>query len=553
MGTKPLRHPHTGMPLRPVGYRRDGRPIMPILGGAPDDVPPGSVMSYREVCNRLDDIRDDLERLNAREDKDGGISSEDTVRFAELTTEFDELYGRKGRLEREAALARVQRANVSRQVGNGNPGVGNTGVGRGSDDYDADPLGEPDSITDNRFKDPWDVGAIRMGLSAQERGAELRSRAMVAIEKMQGTTDNRREVATRMVEQYDPTNGRLSEQVLATSSPQYLRAFAKLAASQGRAMLSVEEQRAVERAMSLTDANGGYLVPFQIDPTIILTSDGSQNDIRQAARQVVATGDVWNGVSAGAVQWSFDAEAAEVSDDSPTFGAPAIPVRTARGFVPISLEASMDANNVAAEVGRLLAQGKDDLESVVFVTGTAAANQPIGIVTALTDYETANPGAVVVPSAATNTLGVGDVYRIQDSLPGRYRARASWLATNAFYNLVRQFDVNGGGALWERIGNGRPPNLLGRPVFEAESMDATITAGAGVRNYMAVFGDFQNYVIVDRIGMTVEFIPHLFAPGSGTPGVGGRPTGQRGWFAYYRVGAGLINPRGMRLLNVAGA
>jgi HK97 family phage major capsid protein len=512
------------------------------MGTKPNDDTPGSAMSYREVCNRLDDIRDDLERLNAREDKDGGLSGEDTVRFAELTTEFDELYGRKGRLEREAALAKVQKANISRHVGDmRNPGVGTGGISRGSDDYDSDPLGDPDSISENRFKDPWDVGAIRMGLSGVERGTELRSRALSAIEKMQGTTDNRREVATRMVEEYDPTNGRLSEQILATSSPQYLRAFAKLAASQGRAVLSVEEQRAVERAMSLSDANGGYLVPFQIDPTIILTSDGSQNDIRQAARQVIATGDVWNGVSAGAVQWSFDPEAEEVSDDSPTFGAPSIPIRTARGFVPISLEASMDANNVAAEVGRLLAQGKDDLESVVFVNGTAAANQPVGIISALTAYETANAGSVVVPSTGSDTLAIGDVYKLQNSLPGRYRSRASWLATNAFYNLVRQFDTTGGSALWERLGNGRPAQLLGRPVFEAEAMDGTITATQD--NYLAVFGDFQNYVIADRIGMTVEFIPHLV-------GANRRPTGQRGWFAYYRVGAGLTNAKGLRLLNV---
>ena len=546
MATKTrLLHPHTGLPLIPVGFRRDGRPIMPILGGAPDDdAPPASSMSYREVCNRLDDIKDDLERLNAREDKDGGLSHEDTVRFANLTTEFEELYGRKGRLEREAALAKVQRAQIGRKTEGDmrNPGVH---VGRGSDDYDTDPLGDPDSIEGNRFKDPWDLGAIRMGLGPVERGQELRSRAFSAIEKMQGTTDNRREVATRMLEQYDPTNGRLAEQVLATSSPQYLRAFAKMAASQGRAVLSVEEQRAVERAMSLTDAAGGFLVPFQLDPTVILTSDGSQNEIRQVARQVVATGDVWNGVSAGAVAWSFDPEASEVSDDAPAFGQPTIPIRTARGFVPISLEASMDANNVAQEVGRLLAQGKDDLESVVFVSGTAVANQPVGIVSALTAYEALNPGTVVVPNAAAGTFALGDVYTLQNSLPGRYRSRAAWLATNAYYNLVRQFDTTGGAALWERIGNGRPANLLGRPVYEAEAMDGTITAG-GADNYMAVFGDFSNYVIADRIGMTVEFIPHLV-------GANQRPTGQRGWFAYYRVGAGLTNPMGLRLLDVVGA
>src|SRR3954465_908450 len=148
----------------------------------------------------------------------------------------------------------------------------------------------------------------------------------------------------------------------------------------------------------------------------------------------------------------------------------------------------MDAANVAAEVGRLLAQGKDDLESVVFVNGTAAANQPVGIISALTAYETANAGSVVVPSTGSDTLAIGDVYKLQNSLPGRYRSRASWLATNAFYNLVPPFDVNGGGALGGRIGAGRPAQLLGRPVYEAEAMDGVITAAA--ENYMAAFGDF---------------------------------------------------------------
>lgn len=32
-----LTHPHTGAPIRPLGYRRNGAPIWPILGASPDD------------------------------------------------------------------------------------------------------------------------------------------------------------------------------------------------------------------------------------------------------------------------------------------------------------------------------------------------------------------------------------------------------------------------------------------------------------------------------------------------------------------------------------
>jgi predicted phage gp36 major capsid-like protein len=43
--------------------------------------------------------------------------------------------------------------------------------------------------------------------------------------------------------------------------------------------------------------------------------------------------------------------------------------------------------------------------------------------------------------------------------------------------------------------------------------------------------------------MTVELVPHLFGVTSN------RPTGQRGWFAWARIGGGASNTAGFRLLN----
>ncbi|HEX9991345.1 MAG TPA: phage major capsid protein [Acidimicrobiales bacterium] len=492
-------------------------------------------LTYKQICGRLDDIGDHLERLNVRAEKEGSLLDEDEKRWGELTAEFDELTAEKRRLERQADLLRVKRERVSATAARG----GRTE--RGSDDFDADPLGEPDSIEEGRFNNPWDISEMRMGLTPTARGAELRARAKSAIEKMQGTTDRRREGATQIIERWDNEKGELSELVLATSSPAYLRAFTKLARSQGRSeVLNEEERAAVDRAMSLTDAAGGFLVPFQLDPTVIITSDGSFNQVRQIARTVVATGDVWNGVSAGAVSWSYDAEAAEVSDDTPTFAQPSITIRTARGFVPISLEAYMDAANVADEVGRLLAQGREDLESQVFVTGVAASNQPVGVLSAISATDGGSPDRTV-DSTTTDTFAIGDLYRLYNALPARYRARASWLSNNSIYSLARQFDTQGGAGLWATLGQDRPDGLIGKPVYEAEAMDGTITAASD--NYVLLFGDFSNYVIADRVGMTVEFIPHLM-------GANRRPTGQRGWFAYYRNGADVVNTAAFRLLNV---
>ena len=85
---------------------------------------------------------------------------------------------------------------------------------------------------------------------------------------------------------------------------------------------------------------------------------------------------------------------------------------------------------------------------------------------------------------------------------------------------------------------GAAHQLLGRPVYEAEDMDGVIDAAAN--NYIAVFGDFDRYVIADRVGMQVELMPHLF-------GANRRPTGQRGWHAHYRTGANVVDTGAFRM------
>ncbi|MEV5163844.1 phage major capsid protein [Streptomyces werraensis] len=490
-------------------------------------------LSHPQAKIRLADITAELERLGEKKD----LTQEDEQLFDELTREFAEVDAHRRKLERDAALERVRSAATS--VGRPpaataiTPG---TSIGSG---YDADPILNPDSVEDRRFRNPWDLSEVRtFGRSKGEVAQELRARALSAVEKMAGANDAVRAAGTAILERWDDADSRIAKLCLATSSPEYLRAWAKVASGRGH-MIAPEEQKALERAMSLTDTAGGYLVPFQLDPTVIITANGSRNQIREAARTVVATGDVWNGVSSGAVAWSWDAEATEVSDDAPSFAQPSIPVYKAQGFVPISIEALEDEANVTQEVARLLSFGRDVLEAAAFVSGTGVG-QPTGIVTAL-----AGTASVVTPTTA-ETFAAADIYKLDGALPARYRTGASWLANRSIYNLIRQFDTNGGAQMWERIGADVPPQLLGRPALEAEDMDASFDPAAAGDNHLVVYGDFSNYVIADRVGMTVEFIPHLV-------GANRRPTGQRGWYAYYRVGADSVNDAAFRMLNVATA
>lgn len=514
-----------------------------------DQAPPpaGPRLTHSQAVNREAELRAEIERIGELADP----TPADEQDFDGLVREHAETVTWVATLERQHKLATVRAAGetVRTSPRRLTPPRAVAQAGGSSDWMDKDPILEPDSIEDCRFRDPWDLTDVRMfDRTPTQVNAELRARAISAIAKMPGATDRIRSAGTNIVEQYGDAGGKLARLTLALSAPAYLRAFSKaaVAGAEGSANFDETERRAIERvreearAMSLTDTAGGFLVPFQLDPTVIITANGSANQIRQIARNVVATGDVWNGVSAGAVSWSYDAEAAEVSDDSPTFAQPSIPIHKAQGFVPISMEAMQDEANVTQEVGRLLAFGKDTLEAAAFTTGTGSG-QPTGIVTALA---ASSPSVLVAQSGSAGTFTVADVYKLWGALPARYRNGASFLANELVYSLIRQFDTDGGSSLWATLGNGTPAQLLGKPVYGAEDMDATITAS--VANYLAIFGDFSNYVIADRVGMTVEFVPHLF-------GAAGRPTNQRGWLAYARHGADSVNDGAFRMLNVTGA
>lgn len=528
------------LPSRPgaiLGYTKRGVPIRLQAGGdGTDDTdkkdkdkdkdtkPDPTRLSHKQAVNRLKDIRDEAERIASKESR----TLEDDRSFAELVAEADVLDEHIRRLERDADIARVRAA-----------------AERGHTERGDDPYGEitertlnPDSVKERRFRDPWDLSEIRAGLAPSALASEYRARALSAIERMPATDDKRREVMTRFIERFETRDARMSQLALAISSEAYVSAFGRILANRGEtSLLESEEREALMRAMSLTDAQGGFLIPFQLDPSVINTADGSVNEVRQMSRVVVAVSDVWNGVSSSGVTSRWAGEATEAGDDSPSFEQPTVPVHKLDIFVPISIEGLQDMQNVAQEVAEMIAFEKEERESTAFVTGTGSG-QPTGIVTALD----ANASSEVA-AATADEINLVDVYALDDQLPARYRRRGSWLAHRGIYNAIRQFDTAGGAALWETLGGDVPSLLLGRPPREAENMESNPAATAGASNdNILAFGDFMNYVIADRIGTTVEFIPHLF-------GTNNRPTGQRGWYAYARVGADSVNDGAFRLLQ----
>jgi HK97 family phage major capsid protein len=353
--------------------------------------------------------------------------------------------------------------------------------------------------------------------------------------------------------------GAVAKRVLLTGSPDYRRAFGKLMSASmrgqiGMAALNGAELRAVEavRALSTAGSGGGFAVPVTLDPTVVPTSNYSVNPFRSVCRTEQITGLVWNGVTVGAITAAYAAEAAAATDNAPTFSQPTLSMIRAQAFVPTSIEITQDWGGIQSEIARNISDAKDDLEATQFTVGAGGATAPTGIITGATS---------VVQTAVAATFALGDLYLLEQGVPPRFRPRSVLLANRFILNKVRQFDTAGGSGVWfsgessngygglgSQLANGAltqnaftQSQLLGYPVYEDTAMAAATTTNA----LIVVMGDPRYYIIVDRIGMDIELIPHLF--NTGTPGM---PTGQRGFYAFWRNNANVLSPNAFRVLKV---
>lgn len=382
----------------------------------------------------------------------------------------------------------------------------------------------------NRGRDPFDVSDIRLSTPP----SAMRARALTAIERVEGLSDEDRESASQTVRR---VGGQAIARVLATGSATYRAAFQKVVSGNVWS-LDDSERAALERAQSLTNAEGGFAVPFTLDPTILLTNAGTVNPLRRIARTAQITTDTWNGVSSAGATATYKAEAAEATDDSIAIAQPSVPVHRLDVFVPYSLEIEGDWQAFESDMRMVIMDAKERAEATAFTTGSGT-NQPTGFVTAL------DGTASEVAPATAETFAVGDVYALEEALPARFRPQAQFGANRAIYNLVRQFDTSGGTDLWVRLGAGLPPELIGYPANEISDMDDGFNPAATADNFILVIGDWSRFLIVDRVGMNIERVPHLFATANN------RPSGQRGLFAWCRNGSDVLTDEAFRLLNVA--
>jgi HK97 family phage major capsid protein len=458
-----------------------------------------------EIRARQAVIRSDLDTLEQVEEE----TDEERTRADDLLSEWDdltvELAPLAARETRIAAVREAARQEANREVPQ-----------------------TPDLVVRNSTLDPFaDLDAVRTGMT---NPTEIRSRALTAIERYAKRTDNwglesdGAEQATRMVERMGkPFGTAVARQMLVTGSPEYLAAF--------ESYLNDPSGFSSRAAMSLTAANGGYLVPFTLDPTIILTNAGSANPYRQVATIKTTTTNDWNGVTSAGVSAAWTAEGIEAADNSPTVGQLKIKPEKATAYLFGSYEVLGDSD-FASQLPELLGDAKDRIEETAFAIGTGSG-QPKGIVPAGTSQSMLTGSAAAGPATA-------DVYSLAGALPARWRgprANNAWFANLATINVLRNRPKFTGATESIVNDNGPVPTMLGKPLYESTSILGVFTNG----NKVLVYADARQFYIVDRVGMSVVYDPLVLGATNRIP------TGQGAWYAFWRVGSDVSTATAVRV------
>jgi HK97 family phage major capsid protein len=456
-----------------------------------------------EIRTRMTAVRSDIDALEQTDDP----SEEDHVRLDGLLGEWDDL-----KTELEPLEEREQRVLAVRTAAQKQSSREDTNAG-------------PDLVVRTK-RDPFeDLDSVRTGLTAP---SEVRARAAAAIEQFSKRSDHwalshdGAEQSTRMVEKMGKAFGTaVARQMLVTGSPEYLAAFESYLVDPGGF-----SSRA---ALSLTPANGGYLVPFTLDPTIILTNAGSANPYRQVANVKTTTTNDWNGVTSAGVSAVWTAEGIEATDNTPTVGPLKITPQKATAYLFGSFEVLGDSD-FGQQLPELLSDAKDRIEETAFAVGTGTG-QPKGVIPAGTSQNRTT-------TAATGPIAQ-DVYALQAALPARFRgpqARNVWLANLTTINSLRNVPAFTGSTTSIVNDATEPPRMLGKPFLESTSILGTFTSGNKVLAYL----DGRQYYIVDRVGMSVVYDPIVL-------GSNRIPTGQGAWYAFWRVGADAAVPTAIRV------
>lgn len=463
-----------------------------------------------ELTANAEALRAELLELDAVEEPTDEQVARSTEALAEFDTATAELDAERARVE---AIERVRAADLA----------GRTEAGFAAPQV---------TIKRDRFEDMGEV------IRASNHDRDLVARAVTVVEEQRDWyfTDAQRSEAVAKIEQIPGA----AKYVMTHASPGYSSAFSTWldAASRGQQPIySAEEAEAVRAALSTSGANGGYDLPYYLDPTLIHTGTATNNPIRSAARVETIATNIWHGVTAGGVTTYWTAEASAYTAGEPTLTQPTITPGKLTAYLAVSEELFLDGPSFVGQLPGLIGEAMDYAEGTAFISGSGT-NAPKGIVTAIS--ATAGSTVTATTRGSFTSASFVDIIALQNAVAPRFDGSSTWIANKAYWNVTRQMSTSGPGSLfWGTLANPTGPELMGLPVITATDMASAFTSGT----VGMILGDLSRYIIVDRIGTSVSVVDQVFNSSS-------LPTGQKGFVASRRVGADVADLNAFRFLKM---
>ena len=247
-----------------------------------------------------------------------------------------------------------------------------------------------------------------------------------------------------------------------------------------------------------TDAEGGYLVPEDWRDELIHDPGVPGSVIRPSCRVIQTTRDAGNLPTFGTATWAGIAEegAYTGAESTPTIGQVAFTIWKSGGLVRVSSELLEDeAHNLPSMLTQVFneAAGRYEDEQAIAGDGTS---EPEGLRTAsITDVVMAN---------ATSIVAV-DLHELYWQLPAQFRANSTFYGTSSIMQQIAGIGATAAGQSFGTDLTAAPgETLLGRPAALFDGTGWDDAAAIAANEEVGAFGDFSNYYMIDRVGISVR-------------------------------------------------
>lgn len=267
-----------------------------------------------------------------------------------------------------------------------------------------------------------------------------------------------------------------------------------------------------------TDSAGGFVVPPDFQAMIIKKTmtrvavranafiSTTSRDSQQWPKINYSTDD--NFTSGIRLTWTGEAPATATTHrvTDPVVGMYTVPVHTAMASIPLSNDLLEDqAVDVAGISSDLFAEAFSLGEDNVFINGTGAG-QPMGLI-----MEIDGNGPASQAGTGSNTFTGDDLIKLFYKVPVQYRAQGKWLMNSPAMQVAELLKDSQGrylvtSILQASLATTQIDVLKGKPIVIDEFMPAVTT-----NNFPVVYGDLSGYMVLDRVGLSIQKLQEVYA------------------------------------------